>query len=78
MKLKFKGEAYDMIVKVQKQIVAAGGNLSGSDAKGSFSVKGVKGTYSISGDIAEIQITDKPFLVSTAYVEEKIQEFFSK
>lgn len=51
-------------------------NLSGS--KGTFSVSGVRGSFDYHQQTKElfIQITDKPWLVSTEYVESEIRKFF--
>jgi hypothetical protein len=48
----------------------------GDADSGSFSGKGVKGSYKIEGGTVKITITDKPTLASWSTVESKVKEFF--
>ncbi len=50
--------------------------FSGNTTSGSFSGKGVKGTYKIEGRTVKVTITDKPRLASWSTVESKVKEFF--
>jgi hypothetical protein len=48
----------------------------GDTTSGSFSGKGVKGTYKLEGGTVKVTITDKPTLASWSTVESKVKEFF--
>jgi hypothetical protein len=48
----------------------------GDTNSGSFSGKGVKGSYKIEGGTVQVTITDKPTLASWSTVESKVKEFF--
>jgi len=51
--------------------------LNGDANSGSFSGKGVEGSYEVEGNTVRITITDKPRLASWSKVESKVTEFFS-
>jgi hypothetical protein len=53
-----------------------GATFRGDTTSGSFSGKGVKGTYKIEGGTVKVTITDKPTLASWSTVESKVKEFF--
>jgi hypothetical protein len=52
-------------------------NFRGDTNSGSFSGKGVEGSYELEGSTVHITITDKPRLASWSKVESKVTEFFS-
>jgi hypothetical protein len=51
--------------------------LKGDANSGSFSGRGVEGSYEVNGNTVTITITDKPRLASWSKVESKVKEFFS-
>lgn len=51
--------------------------LQGDANSGSFSGKGVEGSYEVEGSTVRITVTDKPSLVPWSSVESRIKEFFS-
>lgn len=53
---------------------AQGVAFHGDTRSGSFSGS-ISGTYSISGGVATVTITKKPFIVSWAYVDRQLREF---
>lgn len=69
----FTGSASDIIAKVQQQIQQQGGTFNGDTSSGSFSVKVVgstiAGSYTVSGQQINIEITDKPFFISCSQIE---------
>jgi hypothetical protein len=50
--------------------------FDGDTSSGSFSGKGVKGSYKIDGGTVKVIITDKPALAPWSKVESKVKEFF--
>lgn len=67
------------IEKVRAGIEAMGGvyQYDVKTARGSFSVKGVSGSFILTGEAVIITITKKPFIVSHAYVEKSIRDAFA-
>lgn len=51
--------------------------LMKSGSIGQVSIQGVDAKFSFSNGILTVLITDKPWLVSQEYVEEKIREYFN-
>ena len=53
-----------------------GVDFKGDTTSGSFSGKGVEGTYSIQDRIVTLTIIDKPFLIPWGLVEFQVRGFF--
>ena len=51
--------------------------FEGDTNSGSFSGRGVEGSYEVEGNTVKVTVTDKPTLASWSKVESKIEEFFS-
>ena len=51
--------------------------FKGDTNSGSFSGKGVEGSYEVEGNTVKVTVTNKPTLASWKKVESKMQEFFS-
>jgi hypothetical protein len=51
--------------------------FTGDANSGSFSGRGVEGSYEVNGNTVTITITDKPRLAPWSKVESKVKEFFS-
>lgn len=51
--------------------------FEGDTSSGSFSGKGVEGSYELEGSTVHVTVTDKPGLASWSKVESKLQEFFN-
>jgi hypothetical protein len=51
-------------------------DFEGDTNSGSFSGKGVEGSYEIEGNTVHVTVTDKPSLASWSKVESKLGEFF--
>ena len=64
------------IGRIRKEIETAGGVFQGDSNKGTIAVKTpfgkVAGTYNIRGCLAQIEITDKPFLVSRSIIGQEV------
>ncbi|MEI8174205.1 MAG: hypothetical protein WCH07_12085 [Deltaproteobacteria bacterium] len=67
--------------RIRKEIETAGGIFQGDASKGTIAVKtplgNIAGTYNIRGCLAQIEITDKPFLVSHLMIESKIKAYLT-
>jgi hypothetical protein len=67
----------DTLVSEAKQVAKQNdATFEGDASSGSFSGKGVEGTYEIEGQTVEVTITDKPTMAPWSKVESKIKEFF--
>jgi hypothetical protein len=55
-----------------------GVDFKGDTTSGSFSGKGVKGTYSIQGRGVTVTIIDKPSLIPWGVVESQVRGFFDR
>ena len=52
-------------------------DFKGDTSSGSFSGKGVEGSYEIEVNTVHVTVTDKPSLASWSKVESKLEEFFN-
>ena len=65
-----------LITRADKAAIKYGVDFKGDTTSGSFSGKGVKGTYSIQDRIVTLTIIDKPFLIPWGLVEIQVRGFF--
>ena len=65
-----------LVARVQEGTKKYGADFKGDATSGSFSAKGVKGTYSIQDGAVTVTITDKPFLIPWGLVETQVRGFF--
>ncbi len=72
----------DIVAKAKAAIEKAGGNFTGNEGEGDFSVPTpagtVKGTYAISARSFSVDITDKPFIVPGGAIESQVRKFLEK
>ncbi len=69
----FSGPSVDILDKAHETIKSQNGTFTGDENTGHFDVSvfgnTVKGSYSVNGQILEIEITEKPFLVPCSMIE---------
>jgi len=66
------------LVEEAKQVAEENkATFSGDTNSGSFSGRGVEGSYKIEGSTVQVTVTDKPTLAPWSKVESKIKEFFN-
>ncbi len=53
-----------------------GADFQGDAKRGTFSAMGVAGDYTITGDVIEVTITERPFFAPLSIVESKIKSLF--
>ena len=74
--LPFTGSASGFVDKIKNKIEGAGGTFNGNESNGTFSVAtpigGIEGNYSVNGQAAAINITQKPFLLSCKAIEKYV------
>ncbi|AGP35371.1 hypothetical protein WME98_37220 [Sorangium sp. So ce296] len=78
----FPGSAQDIVAKAKAAIEKAGGQFSGNEGNGTFSVPTpagtVKGSYAIAAQSFSVDITDKPFIVPGSAIESQVRKFLEK
>ncbi len=68
----------ETLVQEAKEVAEENGAaFRGDTNSGSFSGRGVEGSYEVEGRTVTVTITDKPTLASWSKVESKVKEFFS-
>lgn len=69
----FTKSVTEILEKAKKTVKSQGGNFTGDESKGNFDVSifgnTVIGSYLVSGQDLNIDITDKPFLVPCNMIE---------
>ena len=77
----FNGSASELITKAKTAIEQAGGSFNGTLTNGTYALStplgDISGLYTISGQTASFEITDKPFLVSCGTIEKKINGYLN-
>ncbi len=73
-KIPISGDLSAKLESARRKAGAQGVTLEGDTRSGRFSGL-ITGTYSISGGMATVTITNKPFIVSWDYVEAQLREF---
>jgi hypothetical protein len=68
----------ETLVQEAKEVAEENGAaFRGDTNSGSFSGRGVEGSYEVEGRTVTVTITDKPMFASWSKVESKVKEFFS-
>ena len=76
--INFSGNAEEMSKMAEHAIAAQGGSFSGDHLEGSFVIRSplgdVEGNYLVENQAFNINITDKPFLLSCNRIEEELRK----
>ena len=74
----FNGDPDQLIITAEQAISGAGGSFAGNNSEGNFAINSplgkVSGTYTVLGQSFNINISDKPFLVSCSKIEEELRK----
>lgn len=69
----FTKSVTEILLKAKRTVESQGGSFTGDENKGNFSVtifgNSVIGSYSVSGEELNIDISEKPFLVPCSMIE---------
>lgn len=69
----FTGSPEEVLAKAKNTVQSQGGNFTGDTNNGDFTVSvfgnKIVGNYTVSGNILNISITDKPFMVPCNAIE---------
>lgn len=69
-------EEDDFLDNTRRAVESLGATLEGDDSSGSFSGRGVEGTYAVDGDQVTVTITKKPTLAPWPLIENLVRDFF--
>lgn len=72
----FSGNAAALISRAKSAVEGQGGSFSGDETVGSFSLKvfgTITGNYSVQGSALQIEITDKPMMLSCGMIESALK-----
>jgi len=82
IKLDLDGNVEELFSKMKQAVSDVDGELQGDENTGSFvipvAIGKIEGTYILTEEGMEIDVTKKPFLVSNKMIKEKLEEFLSK
>jgi hypothetical protein len=74
----FHGDAEELIRSAGQAISGAGGIFTGNITEGQFSIQSplgkISGLYTLKGQSFNIEIVDKPFLVSCSRIEDELRK----
>ncbi len=77
--IEFTGNAEHLIARAGNAITNAGGQFSGDNSAGAFSLStiigSISGTYTIVQSKFQIEITDKPVFVSCKMIEGELRKY---
>ena len=77
--ISFPGPAEKLLEKAKAAIEGQGGNFSGDLASGSFNVQvlgSISGSYNITGQVMNINISSKPLFISCNQIESFMKSHF--
>ena len=64
------------IERAKAAAVKDGASFEGDSAGGTFSAMGVVGSYRITGDVVDVDISERPFFAPLSIIESKIKSLF--
>jgi hypothetical protein len=69
----------ELVRRVGDAVRGAGGSFSGDTAEGRYClwtpIGSIAGNYLVSGQTIQIDVTDKPFILSCSLIEKKLNEY---
>lgn len=66
-----------LVSRAQQIAREQGAHFEGDERQGRFAMMGIRGEYRIENQVAQVHITDKPFLIPWVLVDSQIKRFFS-
>ena len=79
--INFSGLPRDVVDKAKSAIGNQGGSFNGDEASGTFHVSvlgSIEGSYTISGNEMNVEITSKPLFISCSQIQTFMQNQFSR
>ena len=72
----FTGDATSLLERARKTAADNGAQVTGDTNKGSFSGRGVEGSYTVSGNTVNVTVDKKPMIIPWSLVESQLKQFF--
>jgi hypothetical protein len=76
----FSGSAQDVFSKAKAAVEKQGGSFNGDSNNGSFSINvfgTISGSYTVSGNLLDVVIEDKPMMIPCGAIENVLKSQFS-
>ncbi len=72
----FTGDATSLLERARKAAADNGAQVTGDTNKGTFSGRGVEGSYIVSGNTVNVTVDKKPLVIPWPLVESQLKQFF--
>ena len=72
----FTGDAASLLGRARKAAAENGAQVTGDTNKGTFSGRGVEGSYTVSGNTVNVTVDKKPMIIPWSLVESQLKQFF--
>lgn len=72
----FSGDATSLLERARKAAADNGAQVSGDANQGTFSGRGVEGSYTVSGNTVNVTVDKKPMIIPWSLVESQLKQFF--
>jgi len=72
----FTGDAASLLARARKAATDNGAQVTGDANQGTFSGRGVEGSYTINGNTVTVTIDKKPLIIPWSLVESQLKQFF--
>jgi len=72
----FTGDPSSLLERARKAAADNGAQVVGDTNKGTFSGRGVEGSYTVSGNIVNVTVDKKPMIIPWSLVESQLRQFF--
>ncbi len=72
----FTGDAPSLLARARKTATDNGAQITGDTNKGTFSGRGVEGSYTVSGNTVNVTVDKKPVIIPWSLVESQLKQFF--
>jgi hypothetical protein len=72
----FTGDAASLLERARKTAADNGAQVTGDTNKGTFSGRGVEGSYTVSGNAVNVTVDKKPMIIPWSLVESQLKQFF--
>ena len=72
----FTGDANALLARARKTAADNGAQVTGDTNKGTFSGRGVEGSYTVSGNTVNVTVDKKPMIIPWSLVESQLKQFF--
>jgi hypothetical protein len=72
----FSGDAASLLARASKTAADNGAQVIGDAHGGTFSGRGVEGSYTVNGNTVNVTVDKKPVIIPWSLVESQLKQFF--